>query len=283
MLTLTNTNHIPSLLGDYLVHDDPDLELVTDDGSYSTHKIIIFSIFPSLSSLLCMPCTTTHSTLKIILPGVKTGMVEQAVRMICQEGNIHNMEKILGLSDKEDKCSEAGFLLAQDDNLVPGSDIPEHQVKTEKNTEDPVDGTENNLHGIEVNNFDPNADLKSLDELEFKDHVNIDSETSVQQNTEKGSTNSCDICGKTMAPSKLKKHMVQIHSKLRKCNVCGAEFYERGDWSLHIKTCFYTCDHCDFKEKRLSRYEGHQRRHIREKYINKEDKSYTQRITVIYK
>ena len=109
MLTLTNTEHIPSLLGESLVNNHPDLELVTDDGSYSTHKIIIFSIFPSLSSLLCMACTTTHSALKIFLPGVKTGMVEQAVRKIYQEGDINEMEKILGVSDRQNEGYEEGF------------------------------------------------------------------------------------------------------------------------------------------------------------------------------
>ena len=113
---------------------------------------------------------------------------------------------------------------------------------------------------------------------------NIDSRRLIKQKSEKGSVYSCDVCGKTeKRPWKLKRHRAQNHSKVRTCKVCGEDFFELEAWSLHMKTCFYTCDQCDYREKRLSRYEGHKRRHVREKFINKEDQSYTQRTTVIYK
>ena len=101
MLTLTNSDHLLSILAESLVFADPDLEFVTDDGSYSTHKIIIFSLFPSLSSFLCMACTSSHCPVKVFVPGVKTEMVEEAVKKICQEGDVARMENILGIPADE--------------------------------------------------------------------------------------------------------------------------------------------------------------------------------------
>ena len=63
-----------------------------DDGTYLTQKLIMVTVGPSLSSMLCMACSTSHYMLTILLPGVKTIMVEQAVRMMCQEGNVTMME-----------------------------------------------------------------------------------------------------------------------------------------------------------------------------------------------
>ena len=63
-----------------------------DDGTYLTQKLIMVTMSPSLSSMLCTACSTIHHMLTILLPGVKTIMVEQAVRMICQEGNVTMME-----------------------------------------------------------------------------------------------------------------------------------------------------------------------------------------------
>ena len=81
--------------------------------------------------------------LRIFLPGVKTGMVEQAVKKICQEGNIDNMEKILGLSSQMIVGSEEEFLMTESNDIVPNTDIGEQQndlVKSEhKATEDPLD------------------------------------------------------------------------------------------------------------------------------------------------
>ena len=208
-------------------------------------------------------------------------MVEQAVKKICQEGNIDNMEKILGLSSQMIVGSEEEFLMTESNDIVPNTDIGEQQndlVKSEhKATEDPLDNSEY-LQGSEQT---IKKELHAENELVFKDVNNI---RKVKRNVEKGSHFFCDICGKTMPGSwDLRRHKIRNHSKQRKCKVCGEEFYELEAWSLHLKACFYTCVECDFRDKRLSRYEAHQRRHTREKYSNKEDKSYTQRITVIYK
>ena len=56
-------------------------------------------------------------------------------------------------------------------------------------------------------------------------------------------------------------------------------------WSEHVKGCYYTCDKCDFKDKRLHRYDGHMRFHTKMERKNRveHDGDYTHRITVFYK
>ena len=54
-------------------------------------------------------------------------MVEQAVKKICQEGNIDNMEKILGLSSQMIVGSEEEFLMTESNDIVPNTDIGEQQ------------------------------------------------------------------------------------------------------------------------------------------------------------
>ena len=94
MLTLTNKDYPLSILGENL--SCPDLQFLAEDGPFFTHKLLLFSTFPSLSSLLCTACLTSHSMVTILVPGVQTSMVAQAIRMMLQYGNVSMMETILG-------------------------------------------------------------------------------------------------------------------------------------------------------------------------------------------
>ena len=121
MLTLTNNDHPLSILGETL--SCPDLQFLTEDGSFSTSKLIMFSSFPLLSSFLCEACTTSHSMVTIMLPGVQTRMVEQAVKMMCQQGNAIMMETILGISVGEKYGDQRGstsieYCLTKEEQIV---------------------------------------------------------------------------------------------------------------------------------------------------------------------
>ena len=86
-------------------------------------------------------------------------MVEQAVRKIYQEGDINKMEKILGVSDRQNEGYEEGF------DFVPDTDILEHQnnevIKKEQKIEDPLDASENKFQVIQVNRFEPDTECES--------------------------------------------------------------------------------------------------------------------------
>ena len=314
MLTLTNRDHVLKILGETLSAGDSDFKFVTDDGSYSTNKVIMFSIFPSLSSFLCMPCSTSHSSVMVMLPGVTTVMVEIAVTKICKEGDVTIMEEVLGFSadgriGKQNKTIEHAEELLGEDPLKSEkktivsngeSSIEEMDIKASVHIANKIEESqERNEADLNIretghfNDFDnedhyecEQCDFKTSDESEFVLHVKFHQTETVDGKIEKTYIFDCKICGKTFSCGwGLKRHRKQNHEKVRKCNVCNEQFVGLDPWSLHNKTCFFTCDQCDYKEKRQSRYEGHMRRHMREQnvIIKNNDSHYTQRITVVYK
>ena len=138
------------------------------------------------------------------------------------------------------------------------------------------------------------CDYKCAQTSRFKQHVKshmreaFDTENLSQKSlVEKKRYNvNCDICGKTQRDGwGLKRHIQRFHKKEHKCNVCSEEFVGFENWSIHVKDCFFTCDQCDFKDKRLRRYESHVRRHMKEggKGQEENESEYTQRITILYK
>ena len=251
-----------------------------------------------------------------MLPGVTTVMVERAVKKICKEGDVRIMEEVLGISaseslGKQNKNFEHSRELLNEDPLksenktnasIDESLNEEMAIKARDHINDKFEPKEKhgrNYGDLKIRETERLSDFdnedhyeckecgfKTSDQSEFGRHVKCHKTETVNSKTEKGSIYDCEICGKHLSCGwGLKRHKKQNHEKVRKCNVCNEQFLGLDPWSLHNTTCFFTCDQCDYREKRLSRYEGHLRRHMREQNvgIKNEDAEYTQRITVVYK
>ena len=122
---------------------------------------------------------------------------------------------------------------------------------------------------------------KSTQNARFKKHLKSHTNESSESENKKRYNVKCDICEKSQRDGwHLKRHIESSHEKSNSCKVCCKEFIGLDILSLHLKNCFYTCGKCDFKDRRVSRYERHLRRHM-----NDENKmnDFTHRVTVLYK
>ena len=75
----------------------------------------------------------------------------------------------------------------------------------------------------------------------------------------------CNQCPKAFPnPSKLKRHIAQVHEGLRKyqCDECDQTFYDKNNWNDHLNTVHkdekkYFCDKCDKAFGRLDKLKSH--------------------------
>jgi hypothetical protein len=122
---------------------------------------------------------------------------------------------------------------------------------------------------------------KSTQKARFEKHLKSHTNESSDSENKKRYNVKCDICGKSQRDGwHLKRHIESSHEKSKPCKVCCKEFIGFDILSLHLKNCFYRCEKCDFKDRRVGRYERHLRRHMNdENNVN----DFTHRVTVLYK
>ena len=98
MVSLVVKSHSQSIiqgLKDVISDLVEDLEIVARNGSFLTSKLLVFGIFPHISSYLCGSCASGHDTVTIVIPDTDVEVVREAFDKLF-DGDITEIDNILG-------------------------------------------------------------------------------------------------------------------------------------------------------------------------------------------
>jgi len=283
MIRIVNEVHETSLQEEIFNSKFSDFQFLTEDGPYYTSKALLFSAFPALSSMLCSSCASDHSLVSVTLLEVSLATLKSAVEIMMTHGDSSALAQLLGYQTPPDPPKDATVNSDWNDEIRQSARI--FFKESPKTTDSLVDDDHYAADIIKSEEDDQESMIKhiKLDNDQFLKMTNV---KTIKRPAALESDNKCTVCDKLLSSKrKLKKHMISIHEKMRSCNVCNETFVGFQAWTDHNKICYFTCDQCDFKERRLNRFEGHKRRHFREQNgaLNEDDPIFTKRITVVYK
>ena len=266
MIKLVN-NAYSAIYQQELLSDVADFQFITKEGSYYTSKALMLSSFSSLSSMLCVSCVSDHSLVAVTLEDITVSNIEFAMKNLLKFGNKTNLGQILGVAEYPGSVQSM---------IITPTTLP-MKVENEENVA--VESEEE-----ELNLFDTNFSMAE-EETVVQFHgqsmtvENIIHESMSTSEIKPAPNFECTSCGKVFTGSwNLNRHKRLGHEKARICGVCNKSITGFQVFLQHSRTCFYECDQCDYKHKRLDRYQGHKRKHEREE----QESSYTERITVVY-
>jgi len=298
MIRLSNKDFKDNILTNILELSSTDLKFVTKDGAYNTQKLLIWSAFPALHSCL-LDCYECCEEVTVILPEEYVDNVQEGIVKMLLEGDISYLNSVLGIKSSIDLNHNKKNKFSKTKKSVLESLHKENADESEKGKDIAEDICEDPL--------EQEVCVKEeiyLDDDEYEEYV-----PPPKKKLKKDPNIACSECGKKFRDNyNLKRHMERGHNTVLKCERCEEEFPGRGDFTVHLKTCWIRCEMCDWVTQRLKeKINGHKRRHAKEgetctfvrqklekeevealrkqsedKWKNKE-RQYTERITYVYK
>ena len=95
MLQLKSENHFDDIMQELFNDDDTgDILIQTDTATFSAHSPLLLHHVQLLTSLACHLCRPGHHKTVIILPGVESQFVENALRDLYLKGDSRKLNWI---------------------------------------------------------------------------------------------------------------------------------------------------------------------------------------------
>ena len=165
-------------------------------------------------------------------------MVEQAVTVMCQKGDVSKMEAILGMSS----------LIRQNNFILKDQESEDSRTDDPLRTEKMIDSKINIVMQQTDFKLQSQSDFPIIDESKNKVLEEI-ADTLIPTYNEV----ECEECGKYRRDQwSLNKHKKATHSALLNCERCSQSFKELYKLNNHKQECFYQCEICQFKHKQIS-------------------------------
>jgi len=295
MMHLENKAFKDSMFIDILEVDSTDVNLVTRDGTYRTHKLLLWSAFPVLQDCL-LESFKCEEEVTVILPQTSVDKVQEGIVKMLLEGDLSYLESIFGIKSSVDTLKHN-----KESNALkgPGKVVSQRMIPSD------------NCNNLSEEIFeDPLAlEVYVKEEICLQEEEDEEFLPPPKKRPKKDVNTICSECGKKFRDkSNLSRHLKRGHKKVT-CERCDKDFDGHVALNTHLKTCWFRCEICDWltKYKTGERMNGHKRRHAKEgekctfviqqieeceveslrklysdHWKNKE-RQYTERITYVYK
>jgi len=278
MICLTNTSfdNFKKTLTDIFDLKVCDLKIVASDGIYCTQKLIILSAFPALQKIL-PDCSKCCEEVSIVLPEVTVQEVEESVRQV-MVGDLMKLETILGF--KNEMITEVKVDKEKTSAMKKSSGLEIIKLKQPHIHNDVSEEVDNKTEVGEYQEVLSFVESEVCEEdisgLEFEEEI---SEQSQVKDKKVKTAHICSKCGEIFSRKyNLTRHMMAMHRKVRKCERCSEEFTDVDELNIHLKSCWYNCEFCEYRSYIKKRYDIHLRSH---KKKEKKNQPLTERITII--
>ena len=241
-----------------------DLVFVTNTDTLHGHSALILPHLPALASLVNTTCTG-HTRLCIILPMIRTEILQAALLHFYMRGDVSRLENVLGVTthnikeeveeDIKDKNIGQEYTnkisVIQYNNTqatTTGKDILTHghEYDTLKQEETTVVnfGIENTVNDCEIENI-PGDDLSPRKEKDNLEESSLVSAQQIHPTEEKKVPKPCHLCDKIFYNGyNLKQHLISRHKvfppkmKIYNCTFPECSFVtgSRVAFQRHLKT-----------------------------------------------
>jgi len=286
---LKNKAFKDNIFTDILEVDSTDINLVAMDGTYKTHKLLLWSAFPVLQDCL-LEYFKSEEEVSVILPHASVDRVQEGIVKMMLEGDLSYLESIFGINTYVKKIKH--------DMNRSALEVSKRKIAT--------DDCNNLTEEIVGDHLEQEVCVKEeiCSQEEEEEYIPPPKKRHIKEvNT------ICSQCGKKFNnKSKLNRHLQQGHRTV-KCERCEKQFDGHVALNTHLKTCWFRCELCDWltKYKTGDKMNGHKRRHAKEgekctfviqqieeceieslKKLNidhwkNKERQYTERITYVYK
>lgn len=281
MVGLTNASfdNFKNTLSDIIDLKLTNLKFVASNGIYCTQKLLILSAFPVLQKIL-PECSKCCEEVTIVLPEVTFHEVEESVRKMML-GDLTNLETILGF--KNQMVSEVTEDNEKTSSMKKSSGLEIIKLKQPYINDVCEEVADNKLEVGEYQEILTFVESEVCEEEDISGSECEEEMSEQSQGKEKKikASHVCSKCGKIF-PMKynLTRHMKAMHRKVRKCERCSEEFTDVDDLNIHLKSCWYNCELCEYRSYIKKRYDAHVRSH---KKKEKKNQPLTERVTIVYK